>query len=116
MDNDNFVYYKNPDGTIRAGGYEIKNKLLEGGRPAVKNFKIQKGGGIESLAVPAGLFLLQQSIATKSNALEIMEKEPKVIGDELYTSLLSLMNTKKSSKRKTRRVGRKKRQRNTRKR
>jgi hypothetical protein len=118
MDAENFVYHKN-NGKVMAAGYSINNRLLEGGIPAISNYKIQKGGKLETLAVPAGLFLLQQSIHTKSNALEKIEKESEVIGDSLYDKLLELMEPKKKKKaiqgkKKTRGKNRKRSKRKTR--
>ncbi len=113
MDSENFIYHKQ-NGQVMSAGYAINSKLLEGGIPALANYKIQKGGSLESLAVPAGLFLLQQSITSKTNALETIEKEPEVIGEGLYDKLLELMDPKtpakkkkKKQKRKTRRKSKK---------
>ena len=86
-----------------SAGYSINNKLLEGGIPALVQYKNQKGGGIESLAVPAGLFLLQQSISSKTNALDIIKKEPEVISEGLYDKLLKLMEPKQKRKQKQKR-------------
>ena len=118
MDADNFVYHKD-GGKVMAAGYSINSKLLEGGIPAIANYKIQKGGSIETLAVPAGLFLLQQSISSKTNALNTIEKEPEVIGEGLYDKLLELMEPKKKKrakhgKRKTRSKNKKRTKRKTR--
>ncbi len=118
MDADNFVYHKD-GGKVMAAGYSINSKLLEGGIPAIANYKIQKGGSIETLAVPAGLFLLQQSISSKTNALDKIEKEPEVIGEGLYDKLLELMEPRKRKKgkhgrRKTQRKNRKLSKRKTR--
>jgi len=99
MDSENFIYHKQ-NGQVMSAGYAINSKLLEGGIPALANYKIQKGGSLESLAVPAGLFLLQQSITSKTNALETIEKEPEVIGEGLYDKLLELMDPKTSTKKK----------------
>ena len=113
MDSENFIYHKQ-NGQVMSAGYAINSKLLEGGIPALANYKIQKGGSLESLAVPAGLFLLQQSITSKTNALETIEKEPEVIGEGLYDKLFELMDPKtpakkkkKKQKRKTRRKSKK---------
>ena len=118
MDADNFIYHKD-GGKVIAAGYSIDSKLLEGGIPAIANYKIQKGGSIETLAVPAGLFLLQQSISSKTNALNTIEKEPEVIGEGLYDKLLELMEPKKKKrakhcKRKTRSKNKKRTKRKTR--
>ena len=117
MDADNFIYHKD-GGKVIAAGYSIDSKLLEGGIPAIANYKIQKGGSIETLAVPAGLFLLQQSISSKTNALDIIKKEPEVISEGLYDKLLKLMEPKQKKKqkqkRKTRGKGKKRSKRKTR--
>lgn len=111
MDADNFVYHKD-GGKVMAAGYSIDSKLLEGGIPAIANYQIQRGGGMETLAVPAGLFLLQQSISSKTNALDTIEKEPEVIGEGLYDKLLELMEPKKKNKKKAKQGKRKTRSKN----
>jgi hypothetical protein len=117
MDAENFIYHKQ-GGRVMSAGYSINNKLLEGGIPALVQYKNQKGGGIESLAVPAGLFLLQQSISSKTNALDIIKKEPEVISEGLYDKLLKLMEPKQKRKqkhkRKTRGKGKRRSKRKTR--
>ena len=67
---------------------------------------------METLAVPAGLFLLQQSISSKTNALDTIEKEPEVIGEGLYDKLLELMEPKKKNKKKAKQGKRKTRSKN----
>ena len=106
MDSENFIYHKQ-NCQVMSAGYAINSKLLEGDIPALANYKIQKGGSLESLAVPAGLFLLQQSITSKTNALETIEKEPEVIGEGLYDKLLELMDPKTSAKKKKKKQKRK---------
>ena len=115
MDAENFIYHKQ-GGQVMSAGYSINNKLLEGGIPALVQYKNQNGGGIESLAVPAGLFLLQQSISSKTNALDIIKKEPEVISEGLYDKLLKLIEPKqrKRQKRKTRGKGKRRSKRKTR--
>jgi hypothetical protein len=115
MDAENFIYHKQ-GGQVMSAGYSINNKLLEGGIPALVQYKNQSGGGIESLAVPAGLFLLQQSISSKTNALDIIKKEPEVISEGVYDKLLKLMDPKqkKKQKRKTRGKSKKRSKRKTR--
>ena len=117
MDNNSFIYQKGSNGEILAGGYKINSKLMEGGRAAISNVKMQKRGGLETLAVPAGLFLLQQSIASNTNALNIIRKEPEVVGDKLYSKLLEMVHPKnQTKKRKTRKHIKKKQRRKTRRR
>jgi hypothetical protein len=109
MDEENFIYNTTKGGKITSGGYSINSKILQGGMPAISTVEMQKGGGMQSLAVPAGLFLLQQSIKSKTNALDnVVVSEPEVIGDDLYDRLLSLVDPYEKKvvkkKRKTRRV------------
>ena len=117
MNDENFVYYKGSNGKIMAGGYEIKSELLQGGAPAIKSIKSQKGGGnIQTLAVPAGLFLLQQSFDSNANTLPILEKYPQIIEESLYSRLLDLVKPEKASKRKSRKLRKRKKKRKTRRR
>ena len=102
MNQENFIYNTTKDGKIMSAGYAINSKILQGGMPAISTVKTQKGGSIQSLAVPAGLFLLQQSIKSKTNALDnIKISEPEVIGDDLYDRLLSLVDTEKKVTKRT---------------
>ena len=56
MNEENFVFIKEGD-KVTCGGYEIDNTLLKGGMPAIASVK-KGGGSLDTLAVPAGLFLL----------------------------------------------------------
>ena len=107
---DDLVFSKN-DGKIQAGGFMIKNSLLEEGVPALKiqNNKNMSGGSVSSLfkdlAVPAGLLYLQQNMAQK----HYHEKHPEMINSGIYDKLLKLAEdkpvkkyTKKSKKTKSR--------------
>jgi hypothetical protein len=103
MNNENFVFMKEGN-KVMAGGYEVDSAMLREGLPAIGN--IQKGGGgLDTLAVPAGLFLLQQHVKGGPNPYVTNDDSPSVIGDDLYDKLLSLMTTgdKKKKKRFTRR-------------
>jgi hypothetical protein len=117
MNDENFIYNRTSDGKIMSAGYAINSKILQSGMPAISTVKSKKGGGsLTSLAVPAGLFLLQQSIKSKTNALDnIKISEPEVIGDDLYDKLLALINPKKKSKGRTRKTKSQPKKRKTRK-
>lgn len=104
MDIENFVYYQK-GGKVMSVGYEVDCKLLN-----------------KDLSVPAGLFILNQSIQSNTKDMaqlfDNLDDENKVIQDDLYDKLLGLMTPKtfkkrsakkgtfkKSSKRQTRRKG-----------
>ena len=100
MNKEDFVFMKDGD-KIMAGGYEVDSKLLQDGMPAIAN--IQKGGGLETLAVPAGLFLLQQHVKNGPNPFITTQESPSMISEVLYDRLLSLMTVGEKKKRQTRR-------------
>jgi hypothetical protein len=95
MDINNFVYYQK-GGKVMSLGYEVDCKMIN-----------------NDLSVPAGLFILSNSIHSNTNNVkdlfDNLETEKKVINDELYDKLLGLMSAKKetfkksSTKRQTRR-------------
>jgi hypothetical protein len=92
---DDLVFYQEA-GKIMSGGFSINNMFLGGNQPALKtmnSIKFQEGGSISSifkdLAVPAGLFHLQQN-PTK-HFLPSTFGSNEVIEDTLYDKLLKLM-------------------------
>ena len=92
---DDLVFYQEA-GKIMSGGFSINNMFLGGNQPALKtmnSIKFQEGGSISSifkdLAVPAGLFHLQQN-PTK-NFLPSTFGSNEVVEDTLYDKLLKLM-------------------------
>lgn len=97
MDPENFVYYKKGD-KVLSMGYEVDCKLLNKNLPAVD-------GSINGLAVPSGLFLLKKSIHSNTKnpkdlieTIQLKEDDSEVVNDDLYDTLLELMNPKKSKK------------------
>jgi hypothetical protein len=92
---DDLVFYQE-GGNIMSGGFSINNMFLSGNQPVLKTMnssKFQEGGSISSifkdLAVPAGLFHLQQN-PTK-HFLPSTFGSNEVIEDTLYDKLLKLM-------------------------
>lgn len=98
---ENALVFKVKDNKVMCGGYEIDNQLFNNRQPAIVN--VQKGGegGVTTLAVPAGLFLLQQHVKPHTKPF-IVDHQEEVISDGLYNKLLSLMETKKSKTRRNR--------------
>ena len=80
MDINNFVYYQK-GGKVMSLGYEVDCKMMN-----------------NDLSVPAGLFILNNSIHSNTNNVndlfENLETEKEVINDELYDKLLGLMKPK----------------------
>ena len=106
MKDKDMVMQRGGDGKIRIGGYVIKSNLLQQGGAAIKNLNVKNGGGgLERMAVPAGLFLIHQTAKT-DNELNIQE-EVGVLSDSIYDKLLGLMGVSKS-KSKTRKAGKRK--------
>ena len=101
MEMENFVFLREGN-KVMAGGYEIDNKIMRGGMPAISNIK-KGGGSLDTLAVPAGLFLLQQHATTGPSPFILTQEDASVIPDNLYDKLLSLMTTGEKKKRLTRR-------------
>ena len=78
-----FAFLQDSNGDITAGGYKLQTNLTEGG--VMTNIKqhnnIQSGGAIKSalkdLAVPAGLFYLQQNLNNVNEPYESVQKKIK---------------------------------------
>ena len=99
MDINNLVYYQK-GGKVMSLGYEVDCNMMN-----------------NDLSVPAGLFILNNSIHSNTknvkDLFDNLDTESDIISDELYDNLLGLMNpskkkrlnvkSKKKDKRKTRR-------------
>jgi len=94
---ENFVYTSNKNGSIKAGGYNITNKLLEN--------TLSGGGALTNMLVPAGLFLSKKMLETGNGLKFKTEDNNEVIDDDLYSKLLKLAqpDSKTKSTRTTRR-------------
>jgi len=125
MEEEDFVYTKEHDGTITTNGYSLKNILLENNIGLSKSnkkssIKNQNGGflQLDTLAVPSSLYMMQRSLLPNSNYFK-EEKKVEIIEEGLYDKLLGLVSpsrkkdkkqTKKNKKRKhniTRKTGKK---------
>ena len=96
MDIENFVYYQK-GGKVLSLGYEVDSPLLNKNLPALDS-------SCKNLAVPAGLFLLKRTVKPKSMAsfkIEEVEDNPEVMSEDMYDSLLNLMNPKHSKTKKS---------------
>ena len=130
FNNEDFVLMKqkNDDGTeeIIGGGYKINSFFMENGEPILTTFneesetdldgkkkeqqgdKGQQGGKVsspfENLAVPAGLFYINQRVSTNKNKKdnEHYYKKHEVISDDIMDKLFGLVEYNKKQQRKTR--------------
>ena len=93
---ENFVYTTNKNGDDAAGGYTINNKLLTN--------TINGGGALTDMIVPAGLFISKKILEKNKNLMSKTEDNVGVVGEDLYSKLLNLVqpNSKTNTKRKTR--------------
>jgi hypothetical protein len=92
-----------------SGGYKINSFFLKAGMPALTTFnnEEQKGGKVsspfENLAVPAGLFYINQRIPKNADfKQDVHYKEHDTISDDMIDKLFGLVEANKKQKRKTR--------------
>jgi hypothetical protein len=124
FNNEDFVLMKkkNEDGTeeIIGGGYKIQSFFMENGKPILTTFndnnteltndgkEKQQGGKVstpfENLAVPAGLFYINQRVPTnkKEKEKEHYYENHEVISDTIMDKLFGLVEYNKKQQRKTR--------------
>lgn len=119
FDGNEFVFNRiqKPDGTteIIGGGYKINSFFLQDDIPAITtlNDPQQDGGKVsspkvsspfENLAVPAGLFYINQKIPKNNVSLEDEKqiKKHEMISDDIMDKLFGLVDADKKRKRKTR--------------
>jgi len=104
--NNDLVFERDDNNNIICGGYKINSTMPLVG---VENKNSQYGGNIggilNNLAVPAGLFFLQQTLTSNnnniSNTYENIESD--VVDSSLYDNLLNMVSDKKKFNKKTRR-------------
>ena len=113
FDGGDFVFMErtNEDGKkeIIGGGYKINSLFLQDGIPALTTFNTQDQNGgkvsspFENLAVPAGLFYINQPITKNpTNKEEQYYKNHEPISDDIMDKLFGLVEYDKKQKRKTR--------------
>lgn len=84
---ENFVYLKSKDGSIHSGGYKVNSPLMTN--------TLNGGGALTDMIVPAGLFLSKKALDGNQKFVKDILKDADVIGDDLYSKLLSLVSTTK---------------------
>lgn len=87
---ENFVYLKSKDGSIHSGGYKVNSPLMTN--------TLNGGGTVTDMIVPAGLFLSKKALDGNKNLVSNILKDVDVIGEDLYSKLVSLVSTTKKKK------------------
>ena len=115
------IFYKNNDGNIMSGGYDVESHMLRNGISPMRTLNLeqfeQNGGkdkkeakvsnGFENLAVPAGLFYITQSqsknkIKNKNKEQHSYDKEHTPLPDDIFDKLYEMIEYNDKKKRQTR--------------
>jgi hypothetical protein len=106
------IFYKNTDGDIMSGGYNVESHMLQNGISPMKTLNLFQQGGkddkissnFENMAVPAGLYYItQQNPNSKNKQYKQMNysKEHKELPDTIFDSLYQMIEYDDKKKRKT---------------
>ena len=111
---EDLIFYKNHDGAIMSGGYNVHSHMLQKGISPMQTFNISQNGGtdnkvsssFENLAVPAGLYYITQpkSKNDKYKSQEHYNKEHVPISDDIFDKLFEMIQYDNKNKRKTRKL------------
>lgn len=102
------IFYKEND-QIKSGGYSVQSAFLNNNISPMTTFNILSTGGgekistpFENLAVPAGLFFINQKVPKTYMAGDEHWKNRETISDDIYDKLFNLIKMDDKKKRKTR--------------
>lgn len=107
------IFYKNTEGSIMSGGYNVESHMLQNGISPMKTLNVNQNGGKEdkvsssfkNMAVPAGLYYItQQNPNSKNNKNKEQlnySKEYKELPDNIFDSLYEMIKYDDKKKRKT---------------
>ena len=114
MDKNDMIFRRDSKNNITCGGYKLDNVFKKLNIPPIQGSVFpQKGGGAaQTLAVPMGLFIIQQGFPS----LDYKSGKQDNITDDLYSKLMNLTSNKSNKKFNYSRKRRKKSKRQTRKR
>jgi hypothetical protein len=105
------IFYKNPDGNIMSGGYNVESHMLQKGISPMQTLNLSQYGGkddkvssnFENMAVPAGLYYITQQNNTKKKEQMNYEKEHVALSDDIFDKLYAMIEYDDKKKRKTKR-------------
>jgi hypothetical protein len=104
------IFYKNTDGVIMSGGYNVESHMLQNGISPMKTLNLSQQGGkddkmssnFENMAVPAGLYYITQQNPNKKNKAQMnYSKEHKELPDSIFDSLYEMIEYHDKKKRQT---------------
>ena len=107
---DDLIFYKNSDGAIMSGGYNVHSHMLQKGISPMQTFNISQNGGkddkvssgFENLAVPAGLYYItHKDNKYKHYNQEHYNQEHVPISDDIFDKLFEMIQYDDKKKRKT---------------
>ena len=105
------IFYKNADGNIMSGGYNVESHMLQKGISPMQTLNLNQYGGkddkvsssFENMAVPAGLYYItQQNHKNKNKEQMNYQKEHVALPDDVFDKLYSMIEYDDKKKRKTR--------------
>lgn len=105
------IFYKNPDGNIMSGGYNVESHMLQKGISPMHTLNLSQYGGkddkvsssFENMAVPAGLYYITQPNHKKKKEQMNYEKEHVALSDDIFDKLYAMIEYDDKKKRKTKR-------------
>jgi hypothetical protein len=114
---DDFVFTQDSNKNIVGGGYKVDSFFLQNQIPLMttingenRNDSGQSGGKhvsspFENLAVPAGLFFINQRLPKHRQSIEEHYKPHETASDDIMDKLFAMVEVDKKKKRKTRKHG-----------
>lgn len=103
------IFYKNPDGKIMSGGYNVESHMLQKGISPMQTLNVSQYGGkdekvsssFENMAVPAGLYYITQPNHKNKEQMNY-QKEHIALPDDIFDKLYKMIEYDDKKKRKTR--------------
>jgi hypothetical protein len=104
------IFYKNTEGVIMSGGYNVESHMLQNGISPMRTLNLSQQGGkddkmsnnFSNMAVPAGLYYITQQNPNKRNKEQMnYSKEHKELPDSIFDSLYEMIEYHDKKKRKT---------------
>ena len=102
------IFYKNTEGKIMSGGYNVESHMLQKGISPMQTLNVSQYGGkddkvsnsFENMAVPAGLYYITQP-NRKNKEQTNYKKEHVVLPDDIFDKLFEMVEYDDKKKRKT---------------
>jgi hypothetical protein len=109
---EDLIFYKNSDGAIMSGGYNVNSHMLQKGISPMQTFNLSQNGGtdnkvsssFENLAVPVGLYYITQPKSKHDKYQQNQQKYDKEhvpISDDIFDKLFEIIQYDNKNKRKT---------------